>query len=218
MPSAVVYLGPSLRLEEARAILDAEYLPPIKRGDVEALLRRESLPDAIGIVDGQFFQNFSISPKEILRAIEKGIKVFGSSSMGVLRAVELAPYGMTGVGQIFRLFATGELDADDEVAMIYDDSNLKPISDPLVNIRVALAAANRQGVISDATHELMVQEAKRIYFPERTFAYVLNRLESQISEDERSRFKRFLDTDAPDAKREDAIELLQQIKLYLAGL
>jgi hypothetical protein len=217
MPSAVVYLGPSLRLEEARAILDAEFLPPVKRGDVDKLLR-DGAPDAIGIVDGQFFQNFSISPKELLKAIEAGVKVFGSSSMGVLRAVELERYGMIGVGQIFRLFASGELDADDEVAMIYDDSNLKPISDPLVNIRVALHAAAGQGIISGDTRDLMIQEAKRIYFPERTFAYLLSRLGSEIPEAERAGLKHFLETSAPDAKREDAIELLSQMKLYLSDL
>jgi hypothetical protein len=217
MPSAVVYLGPSLRLEEAREILDAEFLPPVKRGDVDKLLR-EGAPDAIGIVDGQFFQNFSISPKELLKAIEAGVRIFGSSSMGVLRAVELERYGMIGVGQIFRLFANGELDADDEVAMIYDDSNLKPISDPLVNIRVALHAAAENGIISGDTRDLMIQEAKRIYFPERTFAYLLSRLGSKIPEAERVGLKHFLETSAPDAKREDAIELLSQMKLYLSGL
>ena len=217
MPSAVVYLGPSLKLEEARAILDAEFRPPVKRGDVDKLLR-EGAPDAIGIVDGQFFQNFSISPKELLKAIEAGVRVYGSSSMGVLRAVELERYGMVGVGQIFRLFASGKLDADDEVAMIYDDSNLKPISDPLVNIRVALHAAADQAIISADTRDLMIEEAKRIYFPERTFAYLLSRLGSEIPEAERAGLKHFLETSAPDAKREDAVELLQQMKLYLSGL
>jgi len=217
MPYSVVYLGPSLRLEEARTILDAEFLPPIKRGDVRELMRNRT-PDAIGIVDGQFLQSFSISPKEVLEAMDAGVKVYGSSSMGALRAVELAPYGMVGVGQIFRLFASGELDADDEVAMVYDSHTLRPTSDPLVNMRVALEAARSKGFISEETRTLIINEAQKCYFPERNYKYVLSRLAAKIPENESTNLKQFLETSAPDAKREDAIELLQHMKSYLASL
>ncbi len=217
MPSSVIYLGPSLKLEDARNILNAEYLPPIKRGDVGELLRTQK-PDAIGIVDGRFLQSFSISPKEILKAMDAGVKVYGSSSMGALRAVELAPYGMVGVGQIFRLFASEELDADDEVAMVYDSQTLRPTSDPLVNMRIAFKAAADQGIISEETRALLVNEAKKIYFPERNYKYVLSRLINEIPEDETANLKQFLGTNPPDAKREDAIELLHQMNSYLTSL
>jgi hypothetical protein len=216
MPSSVVFLGPSLSREEASAVLNAEFLPPIKRGDVSRLLR-ERVPDAIGVVDGQFLQSFSISPKEILQAIEAGVRVFGASSMGVLRAVELEPYGMTGVGQIYRLFASGELDADDEVAMIYDSGTLQPVSVPLVNMRVALAAARERGLISEETERLFIEEAKKTYFPERTYNSILAAVGPGLPEEEVSRLRQFLATSAPDAKREDALELLRQMKSYLTG-
>jgi hypothetical protein len=217
MPSSVVYLGPSLSPDEARLILDAEFRPPIKRGDVDRLLS-ERVPDAVGIVDGQFLQSFSISPKEVLRAIEAGVRVYGSSSMGVLRAVELEPYGMIGVGRIYQLFASGELDADDEVAMVYDSDTLRPVSVPLVNMRLTVAAARERGLISDETERLFIEEAKKTYFPERTYPSILAALKSSIPEAERVNLKQFLATSAPDAKREDAIELLRQMKGYLAGL
>ena len=41
----VVFLGPSLPLAEAQALLDAEFLPPARHGDVYAVL--PSRPDAI---------------------------------------------------------------------------------------------------------------------------------------------------------------------------
>lgn len=216
MPSSVVFLGPSLSREEARDVLDAEFLPPIKRGDVDRLMR-ERAPDAIGVVDGQFLQSFSISPKEILRAIEAGVRVYGASSMGVLRAVELEPYGMIGVGQIYRLFASGELDADDEVAMVYDSGTLRPVSVPLVNMRLALAAARERGLISEETERLFIEEGKKTYFPERTYDTILAALAPRLPEAEVARLRQFLTTAAPDAKREDALELLRQMKTYLDG-
>ena len=216
MPSSVVFLGPSLPVEEAREILDATYLPPIQRGDL-AQLPRENPPAAVGIVDGRFLQSFSVSPKEVLKAMDAGIRFYGSSSMGALRAVELARYGMIGVGQVFELFASGELDADDEVAMVFDQSSFRPISDPLVNLRIALAEAHRQRVISEETRRLFIEEARRIYFPDRTFKRVLQSIENKISAQEVQALREFL-ANAPDAKRDDAIQLLHEMKTYLDTL
>src|SRR5262249_36107575 len=98
----VVFLGPSLPASEALAILDADYRPPVRRGDIDALLAE--LPAAIGIIDGEFFQSLAISPKEVLRAIERGVPTFGASSIGALRAVELEPHGMIGVGEVFERY------------------------------------------------------------------------------------------------------------------
>ena len=35
--SAVVFLGPSLPLAEARSLLTADYRPPLRRGDLDAI-------------------------------------------------------------------------------------------------------------------------------------------------------------------------------------
>src|SRR5436309_15622699 len=101
----VIFLGPSLAIKEAAAILDADYRPPVKRGDIDVLISPP--PPAIGIIDGEFFQSLAISPKEVLRAIEAGIPVWGASSMGALRAAELYPFGMIGVGTVFELYLSG---------------------------------------------------------------------------------------------------------------
>jgi hypothetical protein len=216
MHSSVVFLGPSLKLEEARLILDAQFLPPIQRGDIEQLLRGD-VPAAVGIIDGRFLQSFSISPKEILKGMEAGVKMYGSSSMGALRAVELARYGMIGIGQVYRLFASGDLDADDEVAMVFDQVDYAPLSDPLVNMRIALEAARASAVISEETKRLFIEEACKIYFPERTYDRVLTEIGERIPEVEKAALRRFLPS-APDAKREDAIQLLQEMKAYLTAL
>jgi TfuA protein len=54
----------------AAAALTAEFLPPVERGDIDRLLDRERPPEVIGIVDGKFLQALSVSPKEVLRAVE----------------------------------------------------------------------------------------------------------------------------------------------------
>ncbi|HEY0580591.1 MAG TPA: TfuA-like protein, partial [Chloroflexota bacterium] len=94
-----VFVGPTLPVDEARAVLEATYLPPVSQGDVYRAARAGAR--AIGIIDGYFERMPAVWHKEILWAMAEGVHVFGSSSMGALRAAELAPFGMTGVGDIF---------------------------------------------------------------------------------------------------------------------
>ena len=47
--------------------------------------------------------------------------------------------GMQGVGQIFQWYRSGKIEAEDEVALVFDPKTFKPISEPLVNMRYAFA-------------------------------------------------------------------------------
>src|SRR6516225_8350783 len=67
----LVFLGPSLPADEARRILPARYLPPVRCGDV--LHARRMKPRAIAIIDGLFELTASVWHKEILLALEDGI-------------------------------------------------------------------------------------------------------------------------------------------------
>src|SRR6185295_3890747 len=94
--TVVLFTGPTLSPREACQRLEAVCLPPAAQGDVyRASLRR---PFAIGIIDGYFERVPAVWHKEILWAMSEGIHVFGSASMGALRAAELALFGMIGVG------------------------------------------------------------------------------------------------------------------------
>ena len=78
--SAIVFVGLTIPVEEARRIIDAECRPPVAQGDVyRAALCRLRL---IGIVDGYFDGVSSVWHKEVLWAMAQGIQVFGSASMG----------------------------------------------------------------------------------------------------------------------------------------
>src|SRR5262249_49752313 len=109
--------------------------------------------------------------KEILVALERGIEVWGAASMGALRAAELAPFGMIGVGAIYRDFARGILRADDEVAVAHLPAayGYRATSDALVNLRYGLAAARSAHVIDQRTHDRLVELARARFYRERSW-------------------------------------------------
>jgi hypothetical protein len=214
--SAVVFLGPSLDLARAMAELDAEYPAPVKRGDIDALLARPRRPRAIGIVDGAFLQHPSISPREVLRAIDAGILVFGSSSMGALRAVECARYGMIGVGRVFEAYLSERIDADDEVAMTYDPKTHRPLSEPLVDIRFAVEDALAAGLTTPAIAARLLAIGKELYFPDRRIDTILRLLAKEVDGAACERLRIFFASEVRRAKGEDAADLLRAMRARLA--
>jgi len=192
MPRLVVYLGPSLSIEQANAVVDADYLPPIKRGDLAQVPADTCV---IAIIDGEFYQSLAVTPKEILELLARGVVVYGASSMGALRAAELHPYGMIGVGEIFRMYRDGILDADDEVAQLYTPDTFVSCSEPLVNIRFALDSATRAGIISSYRADELVRRLKSLYFPDRSY-----RLVSQLCPELTSFLQNTVSLKANDAK------------------
>src|SRR5262245_22379019 len=107
----IVFLGPSLPRQAAAKILQADFRPPIRRGDLADVGDGQ----VVGIIDGQFDQSLSVSPREVLLAVKRGVLLFGSSSMGALRAAEVP--GMAGIGHIYQLFRDERIVDDDEVAL-----------------------------------------------------------------------------------------------------
>jgi hypothetical protein len=201
MHETVVYLGPSLSRLEAETILEAHYLPPICRGDL-AMLPKETR--VVGIVDGEFYQSLAVSPKEIVPLLDRGIKVYGASSMGALRAAETCSLGMVGVGEIFAMFRDGVLDGDDEVALVYEALTYRKLSEPLVNLRRALKMAFAEKVIDEAQMNQLISQMKLCYFPDRSYKG-LQRLCPALEDF-------FQRTILPDVKRDDARALLHAIK------
>ena len=136
---ACMFVGPTLRPEDLAAAGDIAFLPPVAQGDVYRIAQER--PIAIGIVDGYFEGVLSVWHKEILWAMAEGIHLFGSASMGALRAAELHPFGMRGIGRIFEAYRDGELEDDDEVAVIHGppETGYLALSEAMVNIRETLA-------------------------------------------------------------------------------
>jgi hypothetical protein len=213
--TAVVFVGPTLHGTPVPPVPGIEFQPPVKRGDLDALLARQHPPTVVGLIDGAFFHSMAVSPKEVLRAVDHGLLVLGSSSMGALRAVECAPFGMVGVGRVYEAYASGEIDADDEVAMTYDQESLRPMSEPMVNLRFGIAAAVSAGVVDVALADRFLAVAKGLYYPQRSLAAVLAGLAQEVDAESCSAVRRYFAESAPDVKRDDARQLLTQVRRAL---
>lgn len=216
--SVYIFTGPTLDPSEGHPILDAIYLPPAAQGDVYRVARRR--PKAIGIIDGYFDTRPSVWHKEILWAMREGVHVFGSASMGALRAAELAAFGMQGVGEIFEGYRRGDLTDDDEVAIAHDApaNGYRPLSVAMANIRATLAAAERGGVIGAALHGALIGIAKERFYPERSYARLLADATAQgLGGAALEALRAWLPGGQVDQKRADALAMLRAIAAWLAA-
>ena len=209
MPNTVVFIGPSLPLEEAKKILPtAEFLPPATRGDLTNAVAAGA--KTIALIDGVFFQDRAVGHREILAAVRSGVSVCGSSSMGALRASEMDTLGMTGVGEIYHWYKDGKIIADDEVGLVYDSVTHTALSEPMVNIRASFAAAKAAGVLDEADETKLLCACKAIYYPDRTYRRVIR--EASITKEKKSALAAWLETNAVDQKRLDAVECLTCVR------
>jgi hypothetical protein len=212
-----VFTGPTISSVEASRVLEAVYLPPAVEGDVYRVALKR--PQAIGIIDGYFQSTPSVRHKEILWAMSRGIHVFGGASMGALRAMELAAFGMEGVGAIFESYRDGILEDDDEVAIVHGPAEVgyRAKSEAMVNIRQTLRKAERVGVISKELHAALVKIGKDLFYPDRSYSLILNRaLECGLPEDQLARLRQWLPDGQINQKREDAVTMLRLIRRRLA--
>ena len=209
MPKIIVFLGPSLDMESAEKILTAEYRPPAKRGDLIAAARDGAA--IIGLIDGVFHQESAVAHREILAALKGGIRVVGSSSMGALRAAEMDTLGMVGIGEIYRMYKSGELESDDEVALVFDPASGLSLSEPLINIRFTLLRAKESGIIDTAVHDALLVSARSLFYPKRTYRAIVSGSGDAVDAATRKRFLEWVDTNTCDQKRNDAIEALSYI-------
>jgi hypothetical protein len=210
----VVFLGPSLSIDEARRTLPACYLGPARCGDV--LRARRLSPRAIAIVDGVFGHTAAIWHKEILLALDDGISVFGASSMGALRAAELVPFGMVGIGRIFEAYRDGLYTDDDEVALLHGPaaSAYREMSEAMVNIRATVAHAVSSGVIYPDSAERVIRCAKDTFYQGRSLGAAIDATwRGDSHAEEASRFRRFIARGGyVNQKRLDALELLRHLR------
>ena len=216
--SAVIFVGPSFRREDIAGAHDFVCLPPAAQGDIyRAGLQR---PPAIGVIDGYFFQVPAVWHKEILWALSQGIHVFGSASMGALRAAELHSFGMRGVGRIFEAFRDGELEDDDEVAIEHGPAELGYVnlSEPMVNIRATLAQAQTAGVVSPAARRRLETTAKSTFFAKRSWPALLGADGANgVEGAEAAALRDWLPNGYVDQKRADGLEMLAVMRETMGG-
>lgn len=215
MQKIIVFLGPSLERDAAERILPAEYRPPAKRGD---LLRAvEDGAAIIGLIDGVFHQESAVAHREILAAVKNGVRVVGASSMGALRAAEMDTLGMIGIGEVYRMYKTGELVADDEVALVFDPETGLSLSEPLINIRFTLKRARDNNIISGGVHDILLATAQSVFYPQRTYPRIVSSASGSIDTKTREQFLFWVQDNSVDQKRQDAVEALHYISNLCHG-
>ena len=218
MSEIYVFLGPTLAEKEARAELDAVYLPPVSAGDVYRLWRRR--PRAIGIVDGYFDRVPAVWHKEIMWMLEHGVHVFGAAGLGALRAAELDSFGMHGAGWVYQAFRDGTLDRDDEVAVRHGtaEDGYRPLSEAMVNIRQTLQAAEQQGIVSAATRGILLAAGTALFYPDRTWPELFRAADAtQADAAELEALRRWLPAGRIDQQAADAVAMLREMRTLLAA-
>jgi len=213
---AIVFAGPSIPRSEVEALPGVEWRPPVSQGDIYR--DAQTAPDVIAIVDGYFEGVPSVWHKEILWAMSRGIHVLGASSMGALRAAELHPFGMRGVGEIFDDFRDGILEDDDEVAVLHGPAELgyPSLSLAMVNARKSISVAMDASIISQTVAEALVELAKSIFYQQRQWSEVFALAqESGIDASALAAFESWLETDEQDLKLQDARAMLTQLRELL---
>jgi hypothetical protein len=208
----VVYAGPTICHDEVRSVLpEARVRPPVARGD---LLREEwTRDDTAVIIDGYFREDLSVGHKEILWLLNEGVRVIGGASMGALRAAELSLYGMNGVGSVFNMYAAGEVNGDDEVAVQHGPGDLgyPAFTVAMVNIRYGCREGAKTGLVPAAIGERIVDVAKARPFTHRTWV----ELEQALGPDSRNSLRtleQMIGTGVWDLKRLDAMLALRAVR------
>lgn len=207
----VAFIGPCLSGplgDQVREACDGFRIePPARRGDVlRALAGR---PEAILLLDGLYYTTPAVSHKELLYALEAGVRVVGASSLGALRAAELAPWGMEGIGRVFAWFSEGRLDGDDEVALLHAtaESGYWGLTLALVEVRHALSALGSEAT---SPSEPFLSEIKSLAFDQRDERRIRQAAERHFGMEGARSLMAALESDS--VKQQDAIEALRAVR------
>ncbi|MER5951001.1 TfuA-like protein [Streptomyces sp. NPDC001904] len=180
---------------------------PVKHGDLFS--PEISSGDVVVVVDGLYHHRLALRHKEILDALSRSTTVIGASSIGALRAAELHPFGMIGVGRVYDWYRGGVFDGDDAVSVAHGETGpLAGINIPLVNLHSAILAALGAGVLRRDEGQRLKARWEQEYYPLRTSERVLL-LADEVGASAFADWYRERVRHAPDAfdqKQADALE------------
>ncbi|MFB4309579.1 TfuA-like protein [Actinomadura sp. GTD37] len=149
-------------------------LPPVRRGDVAALIEGTNAePGDLVIVDGRFGDVLAVGHREILAALDAGWRVWGLASMGAIRAAELSSHGMRGFGVVYRRFAD-QMIPDDEVAVLHGPApDYRPLSEAMIDLRSFLGHLAGRGILQPQQADEVAALLASRWFGERTTAVLV---------------------------------------------
>lgn len=209
--STAVFLGLSLKKEQASQILAANYYPPAQKGDIYRIVATGV--EKIILIDGFIYSKRPVWQRELLDAIDRGIEVWGASGVGALRALELQAFGMKSSGTIFEWYRDGMIEGDDEVATQYgmEGNNFFRLSEPLVNIRYTLINAVKDKYLTTEQAEELMIYAKKIYYPNRSYNRLLKSpVLAVLPSLDLAKIEKYFLSQSFDLQKIDAVQILSE--------
>jgi TfuA protein len=201
----IVFSGPSITAAEVHLLATVSHAPPIRRGDLAAV----DDYDVIVILDGEFGQSMSVSPKEILAILNAGKTVIGAASMGALRASELDRCGMIGIGWVYDRFRRCAIRHDADVALTYSPFDFKPMTIPMIDVEYWMEQASAVGLIARRERTLVLKAARNIFFAERSVERLMDALRGAIGRHALEQLLAFSRGTIPSVKSIDAAEAVR---------
>jgi len=167
-PQVTLMAGPSAHGLDAPLRGGLRWLPPARRGDVQRLVAGGP-PGVLVLCDGVFDAVPAVSHAELCAALDAGWQVWGVSSLGAIRAWELRGEGMRGFGQVYAMFERLPDFRDDEMCLLHcPEEPFFPVTEALVNVRVALQEHGAACGIAPAAAAHLVQRLAGLWFGERS--------------------------------------------------
>ena len=197
----IVFVSPSFDSATVRKFAaGVDVRRPIRTGELATI----EAGRLVAIIDGANGEH-AVTTSEIRAAIGRGVRVVGSAGIGAARAAELRQ--MMGVGETYEMYLRGELAGDDEVIVLLDDAG-RHLTEPLANVRFAVARLTRSGTLSPKNGEAIVKAATALHFRDRTYANIVRKAGLASKEDSET-LVRALKT--IDLRRDDSITMLEQL-------
>lgn len=191
-------------------------MPPIQRGQ---LLKDIDLGyNVVAIVDGKFDQNLAVTPSEVMDALRAGVRIYGASSMGALRAAECENYGAIGCGKIFEFIKKSENFRDDFLGQLFIDQKtfdqtFQWKNKTYVDFYFAAADLAAKKKISKKHAEKIREIYQQIFYAERGLDSLLQLVHKQKKDAaELTQVAQLIFAEKITQKSRDAMELLHLIK------
>jgi hypothetical protein len=204
---ALIFLGPTLRCTEASLLLQAEYSPPARRhslGSVEP-------GRVVAIIDGELTTGAALDAAEIKTALDRGVTIYGSSSVGAYYAALLKDFGMRGIGWIYEQYRTKRLISLDEVAVLYDPVSLQPLSIPVVNIQYWLDSVIAARILDVDIAHCWLEKIQHTNLFERDLSTILDYARKEFGSRTLRTMLDLTNGCIPDIKAGDARRLLSHL-------
>lgn len=162
-----VFAGPSLAGSTVLELDGVCHHAPIAHGDLYRL--RPGAGDVVLIVDGIYQHTAPVRHKEILDLHAAGVPIYGTASLGALRAVEHLDTGMTGLGTVFGWYRDGRLISDADVALTHGDADVefRAFTHALVSILSVADRLAADGRLEQAEASEVVELARSVHFSMR---------------------------------------------------